>query len=180
LRWELGLAWCVAATCSLLALRLLRGLRRSSAPAPTALLDELLGEVGAESLDSEFVRRSAIADLNQRLSDVAFELESLPPRFTSLSRICLASGTALALFGYIGASSDLTGGAGTPLQRVFGLAMCAAAGLVGAAVVFGVGRMAKQRSSAIREEWDRSSRAAGRALGTSLEAPVRTKRADYD
>jgi len=167
-------------SCSLLALRLLRGLRQSSAPAPSALLDELLTEVGAESLDSEFVRQSAIADLNQRLSDVAFELESLPARFTALTRICLASGTALALFGYIGASGERAGVAPAPLQRVFGLAMCAAAGLVGAAVVFSVGRMAKQRSSAIREEWDRSSREAGKALGTSLEAPDRTRRADYD
>ena len=162
--WEVFLAWSVAACCALLAWRLRRGLLRLDAPEPAALLSELLGEVGASAANSELVRRVAIADLNQRLSDISFELGLLPARFTALTRICLASGTALALFGYIGANAS------APLERIFRLAVCAAGGLFGAAWVQGVGRMAKQRSTAIREGWDRVSRETGKALGASLES----------
>src|SRR6185369_15444516 len=102
--WELVFAWLVAALCALLALRLMRVLQRSNPPASAELLRELLFEVGASGFDSEPVRRAAIAELNRRLSDVSFELGSLPARFTALTRICLASGTGLALFGYIGAN----------------------------------------------------------------------------
>jgi hypothetical protein len=177
LRWEFVIAWAVAALCSLLALRLWRGLRRSNAPLPSALLNELLAEVGADSADAEWVRRAAVAELNRRLSDVAFELGSLPARFTALTRICLASGTALALIGYIGASGnqgDQNAGEPTPLARVIELVVCAAGGLVGALCVATIGRMAKQRSTEIRQEWDRASRETGKALGTSLEAPTRS------
>jgi hypothetical protein len=172
LRWQLVLAWSVAALCSLLALRLWRGLRRSNAPACAVLLNELLGEVGAESFDSEWARRAAIAELNRRLSDVSFELGSLPARFTALTRIVIASGTALALSGYIGASGNLAAesmNAPTPLERVVQLVACAASGLIGAACVVFIGRMAKQRSAEIRDEWDRASREIGKALGTSLQ-----------
>ena len=171
--WELVLAWSVAALCSLLALRLRLGLRRSNAPGSPALLSELLAEVGADSVEADWVRRAAIAELNRRLSDVSFELGSLPARFTALTRIALASGTALALTGYIGASGDLAPesvNAPTPLGRVVQLVACAASGLVGAACVVTLGRMAKRRSAEIRDEWDRSSREIGKALGTSLEA----------
>jgi hypothetical protein len=164
LRWEPFLAWLLAVCCALLAVRMMRGLARSRAPEADALLSELLAEVGATSANSEFVQRAAIADLNERLADVSFELGSLPARFTALTRICLASGTALALFGYIGATGS------TPFERVLGLVLCAAAGLFGAACVQLIGRMAKQRSTVIREGWDRASRETGKALGTSLEA----------
>jgi hypothetical protein len=165
--------------CSLFALRLLRGLRRSTVPEPTALLNELLAEVGADSVDSDLVRRAAIAELNRRLSDVSFDLGSLPARFTALIRICLASGTALALIGYIGASGHVANQSASPpapLERVIQLVACGAAGLVGAASVLTIGRMAKRRSAEIREEWDRTSRETGKALGTSLEAPARSNR----
>lgn len=141
-------------------------------PAPHVLLEELLREVGANRVDSEYVRRAAIADLNQRLSDVSFELGSLPARFTALTRICLASGTALALFGYIGAQ----GSPKPPLERALSFIVCAASGALGAACVAGIGRTAKRRCLAIREEWDRSSRETGKALGTSLSLPLRGKR----
>jgi hypothetical protein len=166
LGWPIIVAWLVAAVCSLLAARSLRGLRLSSAPEPAALLEQLLTEVGASAPESEFVRRAAIADLNQRLSDVSFALGSLPARFTALTRICLASGTALSLFGYIGASvADRT-----LLERVLSLVACAAGGLLGAGCVQAIGRVAKQRSAAIRAGWDRASRETGKALGTTLES----------
>lgn len=133
----------------------------------------MLAEVGADSFDSDVIRRAAIADLNRRLSDVSFQLGSLPARLTALTRICLASGTALALFGYIGASAA---SANPAFERVVAFVACAASGVVGAACVLTIGRMAKQRSAEIREEWDRSSREAGKALGTSLEAPARAMR----
>lgn len=178
MRWELILAWSVATLCSLLALRLLRAMRKLEAPAHSALLNELLAEVGANSFDSEIVRSAATAELNQRLSDVAFELDSRPARFTALTRICLASGTALALFGYIGAGGSES--PPQPLQRVLALVACGAGGVVGAAVVLTIGRMAKRRSSMIREEWDRSSREAGKTLGTSLESATGTRQRHDD
>lgn len=156
----------MAAFCCVLAWRQLRGLQRWNAPAPAALLSELLAEVGASALDSELVQRAAIAELNRRLADVSFEIGSMPARLTALTRICLASGTALALFGYIGASASTR----SALERVLELVACAAGGLIGAACVLSVGHMAKQRSSEIREAWDRSSRELGKALGTSLES----------
>ena len=174
--WELVLAWLLAGLCSLLALRLLRVVRRSTPPAPQALLEELLRDVGVSSVDSEYVRRTAIADLNRRLSDVSFELGSLPARFTALTRICLASGTALALFGYIGAQ----GSSRPPLERALDFVVCAASGALGAACVASIGRVAKRRSSLIREEWDRSSRETGKALGTSLAAPLRSDRSERE
>ncbi|HEY3257173.1 MAG TPA: hypothetical protein VGJ91_24615, partial [Polyangiaceae bacterium] len=129
--WPTLLAWSVAALCSLLAVRLMRGLARLNAPTPAALLSELLLEVGASAPDSELVRRAAIADLNQRLSDISFELGLLPARLTALTRICLASGTGLALFGYIGANEQ----AGSAGERVVRLVGCVAAGLCGGACV---------------------------------------------
>jgi len=171
LRWELVFAWSVAAVCTLLALRLLRTLSRLVAPEPSQLLSELLAEVEASGFDSEFARRSAIAALNRRLSDISFELGSLPARFTALTRICLASGTALALFRYIGSATS----AATPIERVLDLIACGASGVVGAVGVLALGRSAKLKTAAIREQWDRSSREAGKSLGTSLEAPVRER-----
>ena len=173
MRWELVVVWLVAGACALLAVRSLRGVRRSSPPAASALLDELLEEVGATSVDSESVRRAVIAELNRRLSDVEFELGTLPARFTALTRISLASGTAMALFGYIGGQANPA----SPLARVLALALCAASGALGAACVATVGRVAKRRCAMIREEWDRSSREVGKVLGTSLSVPVRGERA---
>jgi hypothetical protein len=144
-------------------------MRRLGAPAPSALLSELLAEVGASAVESEFVRRAAIADLNRRLADVSFELGSLPARFTALTRICLASAMALSLFGYIDANAEPR----APFQRVLQLISCAAGGASGAVCVLGIGRAAKRRSAEIREEWDRSSRQTGKTLGTSLEAAER-------
>lgn len=165
----------MAAFCTSLAVRLLRSLRSAGAPSPSQLLNELLTEVGADSFESELVRRAAIAELNRRLADVSFELSSLPARYTALTRISLASGTALALFGYIGSSARLV----SALERVLELVACGASGVVGAACVLTVGRMAKGRVAAIREDWDRTSRETGKALGTSLEAAT-LRRNDRD
>jgi len=162
LGWPVIVAWLVAAICALLATRSTRRLQRVKAPEAAALLAELQAEVGASDAHSEFARRAAIAELNQRLADVSFELDSLPTRLTALTRICLASGTGLALFAYIGEVER------TALERVLTLAACAAGGLVGTVSVALIGRMAKQQSRQIREGWDRSSREAGKALGTSL------------
>ena len=147
-------------------MRQLSLLRSLKAPEPAALLSELLAEVGAGALDAELVQRAAIAELNRRLADVSFELGSLPARFTALTRICLASGTGLALFGYIGANAN----GHSPLECVLELVACGAAGLIGAACLLSVGHMAKQRSVELREAWDRSSREIGKSLGTSLES----------
>ena len=160
--WQISLAWSVAVICALLAARLLRQLKQLDAPAPDELRREILADVSGSE---ELARRAAVADLNQRLSDISFELGLLPARFAALTRICLASAAALALFGYIGTSAN----GGSALERVLGLVACAAAGLLGAASIAGIGRAAKERCTAIRRAWDLASHEAGKALGTSLE-----------
>ena len=164
LDWHALVAWSVAAICGVIAAGRLKKTERLRAPEPKALLAELLAESGAAASNSEAVRHSAIADLNQRLADVSFELSLLPARFTALTRISLASGTALALFGYIGATES------AQLDRAFRLVVCALAGLFGAATVLAIGRTAKRRAQVIREGWDRSSRETGKSLGTTLAA----------
>jgi hypothetical protein len=160
-------AWLSAGACVASAVRHARKSQKLGPPAPAELLAELLGQSAPEAGSaptSEPTRRAAIAELNQRLSDVSFELTLLPARLAALTRISLASGMALALLGYIGASSL------TPFERLIGFAVCALAGLTGAAAVSAVGRSAKGQSARIRNAWDRASRETGKALGTSLRS----------
>jgi len=165
--WPALLALAIGALCAVIAAAQLRKTKRLKAPAAKALLSELLAEVAAPDADAsdatEQCRRAALAELNQRLSDISFELRLLPTRLTALTRISLASGTSLALLGYIGSSGQ------PALQRALGLSLCAFGGAGGAALVSAIGRTAKRRAAQIREDWDRSSRETGKALGASLE-----------
>jgi hypothetical protein len=163
--WRVALALAVSATCIALAWRRSSRLEQLAPPATATLLAELSDanpcDTGEGSADVQ--RRAMIADLNQRIGDVAFELGLLPATYTALTRVCLASGTALTLLGVLDwADAPLTGG-----LRAFG---CALSGLVGAGVVAMLGRRAKRSVEKIRESWDRSSRELGKALGTSLTA----------
>ena len=114
-----------------------------------------------EALD-ETARRLAIAELNERLSEVAFELGVLPAMYTALTRISLASGSALALASFLASDSA------SPVLRAVGLAIAAAGGLSGAGAVLAIGRSARTRAGEIREAWDRSSREVGKSLGAGL------------
>jgi hypothetical protein len=127
------------------------------------LLEQLLAEASAADFVNHETRRAAIAELNQRIADVSFELGLLPATFTALTRISLASGSALALFGFM-ASAD-----SAPTERTLRVVVCAVSGLVGAGAVAAIGRSAKLRVAGIREAWDRSSREIGKSLGTGLE-----------
>ena len=160
--WRTPLSWLIALGCIALAWRRFSGLEALRPPAASMLLDELTSDLGAERGLSEEGRRFAIAELNQRIGDVSFELGLLPSTFTALIRISLASGSALALLGLMELGS-------APLEGALRAAVCAVSGLVGAGVVSAIGRTAKQRSAEIRLEWDRASRETGKELGTSLE-----------
>jgi heme A synthase len=139
-------------------------LTRLAAPEPARLLQELSAELPDGASLSGGDRRAAIAELNQRISEVSFQLGLAPALFTALIRISLASGTGLALvLGLL----DTAGG--EPWQRASRVGMCALAGFVGALALANLGRMAKARVTRIREDWDRVSREAGKSLGTSLE-----------
>ncbi len=134
-----------------------------SPPSSRTLLRELAVDIEPAALD-DVARRLAIAELNQRLSDVSFELEVMPSTFAALVRICLASGSALALVGFLVAPE-------APVTlRAVRLVAAAAAGLCGAIVVAVVGRSAKNDARKIRENWDAASRDIGKALGTTLAA----------
>jgi len=160
--WRTPLSWLIALGCIALAWRRFSALEGLRPPVASMLIDELTEDIGAERARSEEGRRFAIAELNQRIGDVSFALGLLPSTFTALIRICLASGSALALLGLM----DL---GAAPLEAALRAGVCAVSGLVGAAVVSAIGRAAKQRAAELRLEWDRASRETGKQLGASLE-----------
>jgi len=159
-------AWVVAAVCVALAWRQRAKIERLVPPRGPELLRELLSEHGELSSLDELARQRIVADLNERLADVAFGLRQLPATFTALIRISLASGTALALFGFL-ANPQMSA-----LSRAIGLGGAAAAGLFAAGMVSFVGRSANQRGQAVRQDWDQVSREAGKTIGASLEGAV--------
>jgi hypothetical protein len=159
--WQALAACFIALVCVSRAASHLRRTAALRAAEPGDLLRELLAELGAVAADTEAIRQAAVADLNQRLSDVSFELGLLPARFSALTRVSSSTGMALGLFGYIGATER------TLAARVIGFAVCSLSGVLGAGTVLALGRTAKRRAARIRQEWDRSSREVGRALGAS-------------
>lgn len=170
--WPALAAWLSAGGCLSLAWWKLRSLARVTAPSRERLLSELTDNGATDKELGDVARRVAIAELNQRLADIDFELGLLPATFTALVRISLASGSALALIGFL-SSADLL-----PFERAFRLALAALGGLCGAGAVSLLGRLAKTRAAQIRLDWDRSSRDIGKAFGTELAGSekVRDKR----
>ncbi|MEO8904862.1 MAG: hypothetical protein ABI488_20755 [Polyangiaceae bacterium] len=153
----------VALACVALAWHRSLKLERLTPPGAAALLTELEVDNPPHAGDraAEEQRRAMIAELNQRIADVSFELSLVPAVYTALTRVCLASGTALTLLGFLDwAQAPVHGGARA--------VVCAMSGLVGAGAVSAIGRGAKRTTQRIRESWDRSSRELGKALGTSL------------
>jgi hypothetical protein len=163
LGWPTPTAWVIALGCAALGWRRLVALARLNPPNPSVLLEQLLAEPSAADSIADGTRRAAIAELNQRIADVSFELGLLPATFTALTRISLASGSALALFGFMESADS------EPMERTLRVAVCAVSGLVGAGAVAAIGRSAKMRVAGIREAWDRSSREVGKSLGAGLE-----------
>jgi hypothetical protein len=161
LGWPILIAWLLVGVCVALAWRRHSQLRRLRPPSAQQLLAELAADadIGAPGP----ARRLALAELNQRIADVSFELGLLPATFTALTRISLASGTALALFDFMASPAD------APLLRTLHAAVCALSGFVGAGLVAAIGRSAKQRVAKIRQDWDRASREVGKSLGLRLD-----------
>jgi hypothetical protein len=163
-------AWLCAITCVSLGWRKLRGLASLAPPPRRELLLELIGaDTKPEDLAEE-ARRGAIAELNQRLADVAFELEAWPAMLGSLARISLASGSALALASFL-----MPPDAERPLRLALRLALAAFGGLVGGAGVLLTGRSAKIITRQIRADWDVSSREIAKVLGTALAAAAEVR-----
>ena len=158
------LAWLLALVCVALAWRKHRLLERLIPPAPPQLLSELVGGNANSGALAEVEQRLAIAELNQRLADVSFELDLTPATHAALVRISLASGSALGLLGFVTTSDE------PALRRALLLIIVGLAVLTGAAAVALIGRLAKARTKQIRAAWDSSSRDIGNALGTSLAA----------
>jgi hypothetical protein len=165
LPWSALFAWLVAVACVALGWHRRRALEGLAPPERQRLLDELTGDEGRSAEHDEPARRLAIAELNQRLADVSFELDVLPATYTALIRISLASGSALALVSFVTANDEV------PLARALRLAIAALGGLLGAGTVAAIGRSARARTRQIRDTWDSSSREIGKTLGTSLAGP---------
>jgi hypothetical protein len=164
--WPALVAWLTVATCALLAWRKRHSLEALAPPAYERLLSELTADCADPSELDEVTRRVAIAELNQRLSDVSFELDVLPATYAALTRIGLASGSGLALLSFV-ISTELS-----PIERALSFAVTALAGFIGAGAIATIGRSAKSRARQIREKWDASSRDVGKALGASLDGPT--------
>jgi hypothetical protein len=133
------------------------------------LLSELTADFEISRGLDEVARRWAVAELNQRLADVSFELKLQPATFAALIRISLATGSALGLVSFL-TSTDRS-----PFERALQLGIAAVGGLAGAGAVAVIGRSAKARAGKIQESWDTSSRGIGKALGTSLVGPERIR-----
>jgi hypothetical protein len=168
LPWAVFAAWAAALSCVALGLRRQRRLRRLEPPECVVLLRDLLGDLHAHDGPNELgqiaerTQRMAIAELNQRLHDVSFELGLLPATFTALVRISLAAGSSCALLGFVAAGSD------PAMTRALQFFCAIFGGALGAATVAAIGRMAKSQAALIRERWDSSSRVVGKALGTRV------------
>ncbi|HEY2404856.1 MAG TPA: hypothetical protein VGI10_02590 [Polyangiaceae bacterium] len=116
---------------------------------------------------SELAQRRLIAALNERLSDVALELELLVPTYAALTRVALGVGSTLSLSTFLlEPSADL-------IERARWMIATAASGAVGAAVTVNFGQVAKARAKSIREKWDRVSAAlaGGGASGSARVRP---------
>ncbi len=164
--WPLLAECALVLSCLTIAWRRLHQLRKLAPPETRYLLRELTQDRGTFEGVSQFddaTRRAALAELNQRISDVAFALGVLPATFVALVRICIASGTALALLGFLQDADR------PPLIRALQGGACALCGFVGAAFNTAIGRAAKLRAAAIRVTWDRASRQLGEALRASLD-----------
>jgi hypothetical protein len=160
-------AWLVASACAAFGWRKLRRIEQLRPADSERLIADLSGELRSPEAWDDGARRLAIAELNLRLADVAFELDVLPATFIALTRISLASGVGLAVI------SALSGADGSPILRAFRVGAAASGGCVGALALAGFGRAAKARTAEIREQWDASSRVVGKALGTTLAASSR-------
>jgi hypothetical protein len=102
-------------------------------------------------MSSEGTTAEQIAALNERMSDVAYELERTEPLLPALRRVVLLSSTGCAV--------------GVLLQSALGfetripLAIVAfAAGIVGVAALTQAGRVARQRGNMLRASWNQRSR----------------------
>jgi hypothetical protein len=163
--WSALFSWLVALSCAALAWRKRRTLDALEPPEVQRLLLQLTDDVATPEALDPVARRLAIAELNQRLGDVSFELGVLSATYTALTRISLASGSALALVGFLTSTGD------APVARAVRLAFAAFGGLTGAGTVAAIGRSAKTQAARIREKWDRSSREIGKALSAALAQP---------
>lgn len=108
---------------------------------------------------SDLAQRRLIAALNERLSDVALELDLIAPMYAALTRVALGVGSTLALTTFL-----LEPSAGL-VERARWVIATAAAGAVGAAATANFGQVAKARAKSIREKWDRVSSALAGGAG---------------
>jgi len=132
-----GLAWIVALACAAVVWR--RAQRLSALELPS--VDTLLGRLGPDELRNPKLAR---AELDEWLSDVDGATRVGSELARALSRVTLASGTALALLALLSNASA------PPWAAVFSAFL---AGIVGVFATGFFGRVAEKRARAAREHW---------------------------
>jgi hypothetical protein len=121
--------------------------------------DEALGEL-VEALASAPGRAAGIAELNDRVSELARELQVGASVPRAAGRIALFSGVGLAVVAIAAGLPERGAGSVVPASVAF------AAGLAGAGLCAGLGRAADQRGSRQRQAWAELRRVLERVLPT--------------
>ncbi len=162
-----GAGWAVALGCLLLSARHLGRIRRATSPGAESLVRRLEADAAA-GVDPGL----GLTDVLEVAADAerVFGTALLVPR--ALSRVALASGTALSLL----ALTERVGAGG--MSFAVGALLTFAAGLSGSLGCAEVGRKARDAVREARGAWRRDLNAASRAFGVTVEWTER-RRARY-
>jgi len=152
-----ALAIAIASACVGVMWKRLRRLSKVELPSASVLVERARESSGA---NAEAAR--VLLELDDTLIDVDGATHALPELASALSRVTLASGTALSLLALASNFGFST------LPRA---GTCFGVGVVGAMAVSYLGRLASARSRAIRAHWtDASAKARRQISGAALLA----------
>ena len=148
--WFTLVALLVALACAAAMMKRVRRLQKLELPSVAALVER-----AQQSSASDDVARIQL-EIDDLVRDIDGETHALPELTSALTRVALASGTALAL---------LSLATNFGFQSLPYAGACFGTGVVGAMLVSYLGRLASVRSRAIRTHWREVSAKARRQIG---------------
>lgn len=151
------LALAVTLACVSVMIQRVRRLRRVELPSASELADRARQGSGNASDPARIA-----LELDEFVRDLDGDTRAQPELASALGRVVLASGTALALL----TIATNFGFAALPIAGA-----CFGVGVVGATVVSYLGRLASERSRAIRSHWTDACAKARRQIGVGSRAP---------